>query len=261
MWTFPSRTLDDKTEPFELQISRGQIEGHRSITVFGYNPDVDTSEVVVWPDGASVGIQHPAATLTVSSSSTDDTSAGTGARTVILYGLDDDHNEISETVTLNGQTEVETTNSYTHINSMTVATVGSGGKNAGVVYVGSGTVTAGVPAVIFNLISTGYNNSTTAAYTIPAGYTGYIVNGGIGCGQPSGSSGVTGKLVVIDTDQVMRTIAVNAMNNGFSNYDFKLPVAIPEMYTIEARAFGASVNNLVSAFFQIILVKNPVENV
>jgi hypothetical protein len=251
-----SVTQRGTTEPFNFQVARGQIAWHRAITVFGYNPDVDQSELVIWPDGSSVGVQHPAATLKVSSSSADDAAAGTGARTVLIEGLDDDHNEISETVTLNGQTEVATTKSYTHINSMTVVTVGSGGVNAGVVYVGSGTVTAGVPAVIFNLINTGYNNSTTAAYTIPAGYTGYVVNGGLGAGQASGSTGVTGKLVVIDTNQIMRVVAVAAMNNGFSRYEFKLPIAVPEMHTIEARAIGAANNNLVSAFFQIILVKN-----
>lgn len=251
-----SVTQRGKFEPFELQVVRGQIAWHRAVTVFGYNPDVDTTEVVVWPDGANVGIQHPAATLKVSSSSTDDAAAGTGARTVIIYGLDNDHNEISEVVTLNGQTEVATTKSYTHVNSMTVATVGSGGKNAGILYVGSGTVTTGVPAVIFNMIYTGYNNSTTGAYTIPAGYTGYIVNGGIGSGQPSGTTAVIGKLVVIDTDQIQRVAAVNAMNNGFAMYDFKLPIVVPEMYTVEARAFGSSVNNIVSSFFQILLVKN-----
>ena len=36
-------------EPFELQVSRGQIPGHRSVSVFGYNPDVDTTRVTVWP--------------------------------------------------------------------------------------------------------------------------------------------------------------------------------------------------------------------
>lgn len=261
MFTFPSRTLDDQTEPFELQVARGQIEGHRVVTIFGFNPDVDTTEVVVWPDGANVGIQHPAATLTVSSSSADDTSAGTGARTVVIDGLDNDHNEISETITLNGQTAVTTTNSYTHVNSMSVATVGSGNKNAGILYIGSGTVTAGVPAVIFNMIYTGYNASTTGAYTIPAGYTGYVANGSISSGQPSGTTPVIGKLIVIDTDQIQRVAAVNAMNNGFANYDFKLPIAIPEMYTVESRAYGTANNNLVSSFFQIILVKNPVEHV
>lgn len=261
MWSFPSRSVHDTTEDFKLQIARGQIEGHRAITVFGFNPDVDTTELVVWPDGATAVVQHPAATLTVSSSSTDDTSAGTGARTVVIYGLDNDHNEVSETVTLNGQTAVTTTNSYTHVNSMSVSTVGSGGKNAGIIYIGSGTVTTGVPASIFNLVYTGYNASTSAHYTIPAGYTGYVTNGSISSGQPSGTTPVIGKLVTIDTDQITRVAAVNAMNNGFANYDFKLPIPVPEKYTVEARAYGTANNNLVSAFFQIILVKNPVEHV
>ena len=261
MFTFHSRSVYDSTEDFLLQVSRGQIEGHRAVTVFGFNPDVDLTEVVIWPDGATVGTQETASTLTVSSSSADDASAGTGARTVQIVGLDGDHNEISEVVTLNGTTAVTTSNSYLHINSMSVVTVGSGGKNAGIVYVGSGTVTDGVPATIFNLIYTGYNASTSGAYVIPAGYTGYVTNGSISSGQPVGTTPVVGKLVTIDPNGIQRVAAVNAMNNGFANYDFKLPIAVPEKYTIEARAYGTANNNLVSAFFQIILIKNPAERV
>ena len=44
-------------EPFELQVARGQIQGHTAINVFGYNPDVDTSEESVWADGGT--IPHP----------------------------------------------------------------------------------------------------------------------------------------------------------------------------------------------------------
>jgi len=261
MFSFPSRSVHDTTEDFNLQISRGQIEGHRAITVFGFNPDVDTSELVIWPAGATVATQETASTLTVSSSSTDDESAGTGARTVVIYGLDNDHNEVSETVTLNGQTAVTTTNSYTHVNSMFVATVGSGRKNAGIIYVGSGTVTAGVPASIFNLVYTGYNASTSAHYTIPAGYTGYLTNGAISSGQAGGSNAIVGKLIFIDSNEISHVGAVNALNNGIANYDFKLPIKVLEKTTVEARAYGSSTNNFVSAFFQIILVKNPVEHV
>ena len=254
-----SVTQRGKVEPFELQVSRGQIAWHRSVTVFGYNPDIDTTELVVWPDGASVATQETATTLTVSSSSTDDAAAGTGARTVIINGLDGDHNEVSETVTLNGQTAVTTTKTYTHINSMTVATVGSGGKNAGIIYIGSGTVTTGVPANIFNLVYTGFNASTSAHYTIPAGYTGYIVNGAISSGQTGGSNAIVGKLIFIDANEIPRVGAVNSLNNGIANYDFKLPIPVMEKTTVEARAYGSSTNNMVSAFFQIILVKNSGE--
>lgn len=245
-----------RTEPFELQVSRGQVAWHRSVTVFGFNPDIDTTELVVWPNGASVAYQHPGDLITVSSSNANDTSAGTGARTVTLYGLDENHDEISETIALNGQTAVTSTKKFSHVNLMTVATVGSGGKNAGLVYAGTGTVTAGVPANTFNLIETGFNQSTSAHYTVPAGYTGYLMNGSISSGQASGSTAVIGKLVLIGPDQVYRVAAVSALNNGFATYDFKLPIALPEQFTVEARAYGTASNNYVSAFFQILLVKN-----
>jgi len=245
-----------RTEPFWLQISRGQISWHRAVTVFGYNPDIDTSEELVWPDGATISSSETAVTLKISSNNANDTSAGTGARTVLITGLDGSHNEVSETVTLNGTTEVNSANTYTHVNSMSILTVGSGGSNAGHVYAGTGTVTLGVPANIFNLIETGFNQSTTASYTIPAGYTGYKVNGGISSGQAGGSNCVTGKLVIVDPNGVTRVAAVNAMNNGFSQYDFTLPLQIPAMYTVQARAVGSSTNNIVAANFQILLVKN-----
>jgi hypothetical protein len=49
----------------------------------------------------------------------------------------------------------------------TVVQVGSGGKNAGILYVGSGTVTAGVPAIIYNTIEIGKNLSQQLIYTVP----------------------------------------------------------------------------------------------
>jgi hypothetical protein len=251
-----SITQNGRFEPFELQVSRGQISFHRTITVFGYNPDVDTAELVVWPDGATVGYQHPGATITVSSSNANDNASGSGAQTVAIVGLDSDHNEITEIVEMDGQNAVTTSGLFTHVNFMYVVTAGASLKNEGIIYSGTGTVTLGVPASIFNLIYTGFSNSTSAHYTIPAGYTGYLISGSISSGQASGTTAVIGKLIVLGKDQIARVAAVNALNNQFAYYDFKLPIPIPEMNTVEARAFATSNNNFVSAFFQILLVKN-----
>jgi len=122
------------SEPFELQVARGQIAYHESIYKFGNNPEVADSVETVWPQGGLYSYLTSASVLKVSSSSTDDTSAGTGARTVELFGLDGDYNEISEVVTLNGQTAVNTTQSYLRINRMVVRSAGSGGANAGIIY-------------------------------------------------------------------------------------------------------------------------------
>ena len=163
------------TEPFNLQVARGQIAYHYSVFKFGFNPDVDDSLETIWAEGGLYSYLSAATVLKISSSSTDDTSAGTGARTVELQGLDGDYNQISETVTLNGQTAVNTTKSFLRIFRMVVKTAGTGAQNAGVIYAGTGTVTLGVPANKYATIAIGDNQTLMALWTVPAGHTAYIL--------------------------------------------------------------------------------------
>ena len=254
--TISSITRQGAFEPFGLQVARNQIQGHEGIIVFGYNPDIDTSEESIWPNGGEVPHPTVASVLKISSDSTDDDAAGTGARTVFIEGLDGDYNVVSETVELDGQTAVNTTNSYLYVNQFYVVTVGSGAENAGIVYAGTGTVTSGVPAVIYDLIAAGYNNRTTAHYCVPAGYTGYMVKGIITTGQATGSTGVTAYLKQHGPDGILRVGAVSTLNNGAVEYNFDPPYVIPEKNCIGASAIGQSNNNSASAFFNIILIKN-----
>jgi hypothetical protein len=244
------------TEPFELQVARGQISWHKSVTVFGYNPDVDTSRVTVWPYTGIIPLPAVALQMKVSSSSANDTANGTGARTVYVAGLDANHDEIEEIVTLSGQTAVLTTQSFLHINNAYVATAGSGLSAAGDIYFGTGTVTAGVPDTVYDLIKFDYNQRITGSYTIPAGYTGYLSQGLFSAGQPGGSAQVSGRLMTVGSDGVRRTIAITTVNNGAADYVFEYPERIPEKTTLEATAQGSSNNNAASAMFILLLVAN-----
>lgn len=236
-------------EPFGLQVARGQITMHESFQIFGYNPDLDTSEESIWPDGGT--IPHPAVASVLDIVSTDaaDASAGTGARTVFIEGLDGDYNVVSETVTLNGTTNVSTVEEYLYINQFYVATAGSGGANAG-------TITAKLSTTLYDLIAIGYNQRTTAHYCVPAGYTAYMVTGVVTAGQASGSTAVTAFLKQHGPDGILRVGAVTALNNGSVQYDFDPAYAIPEKNCIGATAIGAAANNAVSAFFNIVLIQN-----
>jgi len=251
-----SITQNGRFEPFELQVARGQITWHQSITVFGFNSDVDTAVETVWPHGGVLTFPAVALQLSVSSSSADDTAAGTGARTVYLEGLDANHNTISEVVTLNGQTAVTTTGSYLHINNCYVQTAGSGDSAAGTIYFGTGTVTAGVPATVYDVIQFDYNARITGSYTVPAGYTGYVSQGLFSSGQVSGSNAVTGRLMTRGTNDIRRTAAVVTVNNGVADYAFEYPLVVPEKTTIEAQAVGAAANNACSSMFIMVLIKN-----
>ena len=257
MGVYSSVTRQGQFEPFGLQVSRGQIDGHSTVIVFGYNPDVDTSEETVWPDGGTIPHPTVASVLKISSSDANDTSAGTGAQTVYIEGVDGNFNVVSETVELNGQTAVNTTNSYLYVNSFYVATVGSGGANAGNINAGTGTVTSGVPAVLYDIIAIGYNQRTTGHYCVPAGFTGYMTEGSISAGQASGSTAVTAFLKQHGTDNILRVGAVSTVNNSDAVFSFEQPYTIPEKNCVGASAIGAANNNAVSSYFNIILIKNP----
>jgi len=242
-------------EPFELQVARGQIPGHSVIHVFGFNPDVDTNEETVWPIDGILG--HPASPtiMSISSSSTDDAAAGTGARTVLIEGVNGTGGIATEVVTLNGQTAVNTTKEYDAIERMIVLTVGSGGKNAGIIYAGTGVVTAGVPAVPYSAMGAGENISLVGHWTCPTGYTGYLTEGKFTVGPTSGNQYVIGRLKLRGNDDIVRTAATTTIQSGSVDYLFQYPVKIRAGECVTATAQGSGSNNTVSSYFEIVLIQ------
>ena len=250
------------SEPFKLQIARGQIAWHNPLFKFGNNPSVGNSLETIWAEGGLYGYLTAATVLKVSSSSTDDTSAGTGARTVELSGLDADYNEISELVTLNGQTAVNTTQSFLRINRMIVRSAGSGGANAGVIYAGTGTVTTGVPANVYASINgvTGSNQTLMALWTVPAGYTAYMLQYDVSNGTTSNTPAVCKLILAVRPyGEVFQSKDVKSLTTGMHVEEtFSLPVKIEEKSDIEVRAISssASVTFDISAAFEIVYIKN-----
>jgi hypothetical protein len=254
---YPSISAERRHEDFTVQVARGQIPGHRNVTVFGFNPDVDTTEVSIWPHTGIISRPASAVNMKVSSSSANDTAAGSGARTVVIQGLDASFNEVTETVTLNGQTAVTMSTAMVRINYAYVATAGSSLSAEGDIYIGTGTVTSGVPATVYNLIKLNYNNTVTGHYTVPAGHTAYIVQGLFSSGQAGGTNQVQGRLLTCGESGIRNTAAVTTLNNGVANYTFEYPVAVPEKTDIEATAIGSSSNNGCSSLFILLLIKGP----
>ena len=249
------------TEPFDLQVARNQIAYHESVYKFGNNPAVADSVETIWPQGGLYSYPSAATVLKVSSSSTDDASAGTGARTVELFGLDGDYNEISETVTLNGQTAVNTTQSFLRINRMIVRSAGSGGANAGVIYAGTGTVTTGVPANIYAIINgDGSNQTLMALWTVPAGYTAYFMQYDVSNGTTSNTPAVCKlSLVARPFGEVFQVKDVKSLTTGMHiENGLIVPLKFTEKTDIEARAISssASVSFDISAAFEIIYIQN-----
>lgn len=252
-----SVTRQGTFEPFELQVARGQIQGHKTLFKFGNNEDINGTSEIVWSQGGAYTYPTVAAQVKVSSASANDTAAGTGARTIVVGGLDANYNEITETVALNGQTEVLTTNSFIRVFRAFVATAGSGGTAAGVIYVGTGTVTSGVPATVYASIPLGANQTQMAMWTVPAGYTLYIYGGTFSASSNNVAQYVLGQFMVRPFGGVLRNVADITVNSNVFRYEWDIPIAVTEKSDIEARAIALSGTNFyVTASFEGIYIKN-----
>ena len=152
---------------FYLQVRKGRVRGHSSILMSGEYSNLSTSDSTIWPEGGLVTWPSAATQMTLSSSSTNDDEGSTGATNVMITGLDEDFNILTESVALDGQTGVTTTASFYRINKLQVVGAGSNGANEGNIYIGEGTITAGKPATVYNMIPVGANQSYGAFITIP----------------------------------------------------------------------------------------------
>jgi len=252
-----SVTVQGAYEPFELQVARNQIMGHKTLFKFGINGDVGTSVETVWAQGGTYAYPASATVMKISSSSADDAAAGTGARTISIAGLDASYNEISETVTLNGQTEVNTVNSYLRITRMFVITAGSGATAVGVIYAGTGTVTSGVPATVYGMIAIGANQTQMAFWTVPAGYTLYLMGTFYSSGNSTANAFTNFQLIQRPFGGVFRQqSSTRTSGSGDFVLDLHTPIAFAEKTDIEIRAVASAGSSNVSAEFEGIYIKN-----
>jgi hypothetical protein len=147
-------------EPFELQVSRGQVPYHSSLNLFGNTTALgSTAFGPMWEGLTSAGgaYVYPGSAVVMSLVST---AADTAVITV--NGLDASYNVISENVTLNGTTPVTTTNLFFRINNMKTYS-----GNA------TGTVTLSNGGTTYAKITAGNGDTQMSIFTVPAGYTFY----------------------------------------------------------------------------------------
>ena len=162
--TVPSITRQGLIEPFDLQVGRGMIPNHQPVQIFGYSTAVGSTALApLWEgltlSGGTYTYPSSAGQVVLVSSSASDTSA----LSVQIQGLDANFNLISETIALNGTSNVTSVNSYFRINSLFC----TNGTNVG-------TITAKIATVLYAQINAGVGQSQASFYTVPSGYTFYL---------------------------------------------------------------------------------------
>jgi hypothetical protein len=205
---------------FELEIAKGNVFGHAINQGSGKNPSISTVSTPedVW-NGGGIYTGFPTGAgeaMEVYSSDSADTSAGTGARTIIISGLlDDTGAEVADvTVTLNGTTPVSLgAGLYYRVFRMKVLTAGSGGENAGTITLRHATTTSH----IFTVMAIGHNESSVMAYSVPLGKTLYVNRVSLEMSRTSGAAG-SAEITIRErnhgTDTVFRAIASPQITDG-----------------------------------------------
>ncbi len=169
-------SLTNKLPPL-LEVATGQLTGYSLRRKYGRNFDVDTATVPedVWNGGGLYTGQPASETpelVTVVSDDVADDSAGTGARTLELQGLDGDLVRQTETIILDGTTPVDSVKTWRRIPRAVVLTAGSTGMNQGQITVAHKVTTANV----FVQMPALFNRTAICADTVPTGFTLYLVD-------------------------------------------------------------------------------------
>lgn len=238
----------------ELMLPQGDMVGFTYVHRSGVNKDIDENYETVWSVGGTYSNPSSATVMKISSSSSNDTSAGTGARTVKVKGVDSNGDYVTETVTLNGQTAVNTTNSFKAVNELRVLTAGSNNANQGIVYSGTGTVSSGVPANKYNAIPVDYNLSQSCFYRVPDSQTGYIT--GFFC-ETTKDKGFNAQICTANSSDVLWVEFELFTDRNKAYHKFNPYLKVDSGYTVEIRAKSDLTSDLeFGAGFSMILIDN-----
>lgn len=244
MPTYDIRSISQvgTTEPFELQVARGQIPGHRFVPRIAAVPAMSVNTTgTVWDVDDTLypwSAWNTPGTLAVAR-----VNAGDADKNVIISGLDPLYNEITETVTLAAATGNTTTKTFARIISARM--------NGTSVNLGAVTITRG--ATVVAKINAGIGESLMGVYTVPAGYTAYLSQGVMTIQNGGDATGFFDYRIFGDRFVIGHTFEVASSEY---HYGFTCPLPLPEKSDIDVRAAVRSNNSRVTAAYDMILIKN-----
>jgi len=171
------RLAVDSVGSSTVDIGAGLVGGSRLFGGFGERNSlgVTVSGEDIWT-GVATAQPTPAdagESMTVVSTSADDTSAGIGTRTLEVHYLDASGNEQLELVTMNGTTPIAlVATNIRFVQFIHSGTVGTNGVAVGIITI----YKTGAATTVYNIIQAGGNMSLTSARMIPLGKKCVVTN-------------------------------------------------------------------------------------
>lgn len=228
-------------------------------TLFGQNNDLDDDVTEdLWIVGGTRVWLSTAQTHSFVSTSTSDTAAGVGARTVFIEGLDANHELQSETITMNGTTPVVTANSYINVHIAQVFTAGSTEWNVGTI-----TGTSSDTSDIQIRIAATAGASQLSHYAIPAGYQCFLVDETLSSYRAPGEAGGSSRVSEIRTYRQVpgsprRLAYIRGLVSSTVYVNHELPIMLDPTERVWYTGTAAQNNTANSASYQLFHIRTSV---
>lgn len=228
------------SENLELNISRGLVKGTTYIHKFGAVPTMSTNTTgTVWDIGDTL---YPWSAFSTESTLTLAANVADNGVSVTIFGLDANYNEINETVTISAGAAT-TTKAFIRVFRAFASAPNSQNIDIKVSSTTVARITAGLAQTLMSV------------YTVPANYTGYLLQGTM---TAQASADATGNMFVRYFGQtsfrVGHSFEVSGTGGQYS-YKFGIPIAIPQKSDIDVRVTTRSNNGRYTAAFDMILIK------
>jgi hypothetical protein len=167
---------------FFLSVSRGLVPGHSVVHKFGENSDIGTSVEVV-ASAATYQTPTSAVSLEFLSAAEADALSGAGMHSLTIEGLDANWNLQTTTISAHatdGRTVVAIPGTWIRVFRAYVSSSGTYASASSPSHVGAVTIRVASGGATWAIIPTiqanfGAGQSLIAAYTVPAGYTAYML--------------------------------------------------------------------------------------
>jgi hypothetical protein len=240
-------------------VSEGLIDGYSILEKFGVNPEIaeNSDPEDVWDGGGVYTFSTSADIAEIASSNDNDT------QDILITGLNVNWIEITQTVTLSGQTPIALSipliRVYRMINIGTADILGSVRLATTAAIWNNGVPT--VETTVRAQITDGNNQTLMCVYSVPAGKTAYFYGGYVSATNTSFFS--SGAAICSwrarpfgGVFAVQSKIGLMGAGNSTWSYAYKVPIAVNEKADILIRCEEVSETTGLSGGFTIVLKEN-----
>ena len=236
--------------PMENAIGTNQIVGGHTVKKFGYNATVGATLEPIWSSSAATYPYQSSAVIvdmisTGAGAANDVMTTGTGAWEVKISGLDENWDEVSETIEMNGANIVNSVNKYWRVFRMQTLTAGSGGGTSGIIQCKNG-------ADIIATMEPGADQTLMAIWTMPRNHNGMMKSFYVGT---TSAKATECWLYVRPFGGVFNVKKILLVNQGSMTYTYSFPELIGEKSDIYIAGKADAGGGIIVAGFDMAYIR------